>query len=72
MASRVELRQMHRELGSWAAVGEVVGLSKSSAHTYATTDWDPQRKDIREALGLDPFPEVTYVRQVRGKDGRFR
>ncbi len=72
MASRVDLRRMHRELGSWAAVAETFGLPKSTVHTYATSDWDPKRKDIREALGLDPFPEVTYVRQVRGKDGRFK
>ncbi len=71
MASRLELRQMHRKLGSWRAVAEVFGLPPSTVHTYATTDWDPERDDIREALGLDPFPEVTYVRQVRGKDGRF-
>ena len=72
MTTRLELRQMYRKMGSWSRVGEIIGLPKTTVHTYATTDWDPERDDIREALGLDPFPEVTYVRQVRGKDGRFK
>ncbi len=63
------VRQMHRDLGSWRNVGRQLDLPTSTVHKFGMTDWVPKRKSVKLKLGLES--EVTYVRQVRGKDGRF-
>jgi hypothetical protein len=62
---------MHHDLGSWRSVGRLLDLPPATVHSYATTDWNPRRRDIRIKLGLDPEIQVTYIRQVRGSDGTF-
>ena len=61
---------MYREHDSWRAVARLLNLPTSTVHKFATTDWDPKRKELRVKLGLDE--KVDYIRQVRGNDGKFR
>ncbi len=60
---------MHKDLGSWEAVGNALSINKAVAWRYANEDkWEPVRDDLRKALGL---PKVTYIRQFRNEEGRF-
>ena len=72
MTSRSELRLMYSDLGSWRSVARLVDLAPGTVHRYATTDWIPRRKATRAKLGLDPWIQITYIRQVRAQDGTFR
>ena len=67
---RAFIRNLHRDLGSWRAVGRLLDLPKSTVHLFGTTDWMPKRKSVKVKLGLEG--EVDYIRQVRGNDGKFR
>ena len=60
---------MYREHKSWRAVARLMDLSASTVHKFATTDWDPKRKELRVKLGLEE--KVDYIRQVRSSDGTF-
>jgi len=63
---------MHHDLKSWRKVGRVLGIPARTAWRYANDpDYEPKRKDIRQALGLDQDSQVTYVRQVRTPAGTF-
>jgi len=67
--TRSEVKEMHKELGSWEAVGNALGINKAVAWRYANEpEWEPIRDDLREALGL---PKVDWIRQVRNEEGRF-
>jgi hypothetical protein len=63
---------MHEHMRSWRKVGEALGINETTANRYALTDYEPKREDIREALGLDVPLKVDYIRQKRGKNGRFK
>jgi len=67
--TRSEVKEMHKTLGSWDAVGNALGINKAVAWRYANEDnWEPVRSDLRKALGL---PDITYIRQFRNEEGRF-
>ena len=68
MPTRKEVKQLHSELGSWKAVGKALGINPAVAFRYATSDYEPKRQDLRDALGL---PRIDYIRQVRNDKGRF-
>ena len=69
MPTRSAVRDMHKELGSWDAVGNALGINKAVAWRYANEPkWEPVRGDLRKALGL---PDITYIRQFRNEEGRF-
>lgn len=63
---------MHKHMESWRKVGVALGINETTANRYALTDYEPKRKDIREALGLEPSLKVDYIRQERGENGRFK
>ncbi len=69
MPSRAEVLELHDTLNSWKLVGKALGVDGAVAWRYANEpDYEPRRSDLRKALGL---PEVTYIRQVRNKEGKF-
>lgn len=63
---------MYQHMRSWRKVGAALGINETTANRYALTDYEPKREDIREALGLEPSLKVDYIRQERGKNGRFK
>jgi len=62
---------MYDNMGTWRRVGVALGVNPGVAWKYAKTDYEPQREDLREALGLEPFSRVDYIRQVRNPNGTF-
>ncbi len=71
MPTKPEIRNMHQELKSWRKVAVLLGVHPYTAWRYALTDWEPKRDDLREAFGLNPFPRVDFIRQVRNEEGQF-
>ena len=63
---------MHQHMASWRKVGKALGVNPGVAHKYANTTYEPKREDLRRAFGLDEFPSVDFIRQKRGKNGRFK
>ena len=74
MPSKAETLQMYADMGTWRKVSRALGLASRTVHRWAKDpDYEPKRRDIRIALGLEveDTPKVTYIRQVRNDKGRF-
>ena len=68
-----ELQSYLSQLHEQKTLRQIAGEDFGGRVNHATIDRaikgiEPKRQDIREALGLS---RIEYVRQVRGKDGRF-
>ena len=55
-AARQRLRELHRVLGSWRAVGDEIGIPPGTACRVAKGGYWPKRKTIRELLVVQRRP----------------
>ncbi len=63
------LLALHENLGNWQAVADkFVGVPKIVVWRIANDGYEPQKNEIRRALGLSEF---IVVKQKRDAKGRF-
>ena len=57
---------------SYQNLADQLRINKTTLWRFLNTDYEPKDKKIRDALGLHIEPEITYIRQERGENGRFK
>ncbi len=62
------LKILYSELGTWQAVADEFGVPKIIVWRIAKDGYEPQKNEVRRALGLS---EITIVKQRRNAKGQY-
>ena len=64
-----EVWHLKERLGTWQAVGDHYDVSRIIVWRIANNNYEPKNNEARLKLGID---KLVFIRQARGKDGRFQ
>lgn len=64
-----EVWEFKEKFGTWQAVGDQYGVSRTVVWRIANDGYEPRNRDARFKLGLD---EILLVRASRDPQGRFQ